>query len=252
MHTPKMIVVAAALAASLSTPCLAADIPAAVSAAVADSARPAADTARDANRKPAETLAFADIKAGSQVAELMPGGGYYTRLLSMLAGPDGHVYVLAPPPRPDGSNPAAAANAIAADAHYGNVTVQSLSYTDRALGLSQPMDVVWTSDNYHDIHNNLDSAGMQTFNARVFEALKPGGMYIVLDHAAAAGHGADDTRTMHRIDPETVKAEVTAAGFKLVGSSDALRNADDPHTVPIFDASIRGKTDQFILKFVKP
>jgi len=82
--------------------------------------------------------------------------------------------------------------------------------------------------------------------------LKPGGAYIVVDHAAAAGHGADDTKSMHRIDPETVKAEVTAAGFKLSGSSDALHNANDPHTAPIFDPSIRGKTDQFILKFVKP
>jgi predicted methyltransferase len=247
-----MIFAAAALAACLSAPCLAASIPAAVSAAVADSARPAADTARDANRKPAETLAFAHIKAGAQIAELMPGGGYYTRLLSTLAEPNGHVYVLAPPPRPNMPDPAAAANTIAADAHYGNVTVQPQSYTDRALGLSQPVDVVWTSDNYHDIHNNLDSAGMKDFNARVFEALKPGGMYIVVDHAAAAGRGAEDAHSLHRIDPETVKAEVTAAGFKLAGSSNALHNANDPHTTPIFDHSIRGRTDQFILKFVKP
>jgi len=247
-----MISAAAALAACLSTPCLAADVPAVVSTAVADSARPAADTARDANRKPAETLAFADIKAGARIAELMPGGGYYTRLLSALAGPGGHVYVLTPPPRPNGPDPAAAAQAIAADAHYANITVQPLSYTDRALGLAQPVDVVWTSINYHDIHNNLDSAGMQDFNKHVFEALKPGGMYIVVDHAAAAGRGAEDTHSLHRIDPETVKAEVTAAGFKLVGSSDVLHNANDPHTAPVFDPGIRGKTDQFILKFVKP
>jgi predicted methyltransferase len=231
---------------------LAADIPAAVSAAVANSARPAGDTERDAARKPAETLAFVDIKAGSQVAELIPGGGYFTRLLSAVAGSTGHVYVLVPPPYRKDVDPAEAANAIAADAHYGNVTVRSLSYSAATLDVPQPVDVVWTSNNYHDIHNALDAAGMAAFNKRVFDALKSGGMYIIIDHAAAAGHGANDTNTLHRIDEETVKAEVTAAGFKFAGSGDALRNANDPHTARVFDASIRGKTDQFILKFVKP
>ena len=246
---------AAALAACLSVSSLAAGIPAAVSAAVADSARPAADTARDAGRKPAETLAFIGIKPGAQIAELLPGGGYFTRLLSVLAGPKGHVYALTPPPRPNAPagapDPAAAVSAIAADAHYGNISVAPLAAGAPALGLSQPVDVIWTSDNYHDLHNqpNADLAG---FNKHVFEALKSGGLYIVIDHAAATGHGAGDTRTLHRIDVETVKAEVTAAGFKLAGSSDVLHNAQDPHTAPIFDASIRGNTDQFILKFVKP
>jgi predicted methyltransferase len=230
MPTRKMLF-AAALAASLSAPCLAAGAPQAVAAAVADSARPAADTARDANRKPAQTLAFADIKPGAQVAELMPGGGYYTRLLSVLVGSGGHVYSLAPPPNPKGKD---------------------YSAPTRALGLPQPVDVVWTSDNYHDMVNAVGEAGMQDFDQRVFEALKPGGMFIVLDHAAAAGHGANDTKTMHRIDPETVKAQVTAAGFKLAASSNALRNPDDPHSAPVFDASVRGRTDQFIFKFVKP
>jgi predicted methyltransferase len=130
--------------------------------------------------------------------------------------------------------------------------VLPLSYTERALGLPQPVNVVWTSNNYHDIRNSLDSAGMQAFNQRVFEALQPGGVYLILDHAAAAGRGAEDSRSLHRIDPETVKAEVTAAGFRFAGSSDALRNPDDPHTASVTDAGIRGKTDQFILKFVRP
>jgi predicted methyltransferase len=249
MRRLKLIFTAAALAAGLSVSCLAADVPAAVSAAVADSARPAADTVRDANRKPAETLAFADIKPGSEIAELMPGGGYFTRLLSVATGPSGHVYALAPPPRPNGPNPMPA---IAADAHYGNITLLPLSYTAHALGLPEPVDVVWTSDNYHDMHNDLDSAGMQDFDRHVLEALKPGGMFIVVDHAAAPGRGASDTHTLHRIDVETVKTEVTAAGFKLAGSSDVLHNPNDPHTARIFDPSIRGRTDQFILKFVKP
>jgi predicted methyltransferase len=254
MPAPKLLFTAAALAACLAAPCLAAEVPPAVAAAVADSARPAADAARDADRKPAQTLAFAfaGIAPGARVAELMPGGGYYTRLLSVLAGAGGRVYVLTTPPRPNGPDPAAAANAIAADAHYGNVTVQPLAFTHPTLGLTQPVDLAWTSDNYHDLHNMFSDAQMQDFNRRVFAALKSGGVYLVLDHAAAAGHGAGDAKTLHRIDPETVKAEVTAAGFKLAGESDALRNPDDAHAAPVFDASVRGKTDQFIFKFVKP
>jgi predicted methyltransferase len=239
------IVIVAALAACLSSPGLAADVPAAVAAAVADKARPASDAARDANRKPAEALAFAGIQPGSKIAELIPGGGYFTRLLSSIAGTGGQVYALTGPNR-------TAIDAIAADAHYGNVTVLPLSFTERALGLPQSVDVVWTSNNYHDVRNAQGGVGMKNFNQRVFEALKSGGIYIVIDHTAAAGRGDDDSRTLHRIDPETVKADVIAAGFTLAGSSDVLRNPDDPRTATVYDASIRGRTDQFILKFVKP
>ncbi|MDR2196047.1 MAG: hypothetical protein LBE50_05535, partial [Gallionellaceae bacterium] len=175
------IVFAAALAACLSMPALA-DI----SAAVADSARPAEDTARDAGRKPTDTLTFADIKPGMQIAELIPGGGYYTRLLSAAVGADGHVYALIPPPKPNLPDSAKAIGAIAADAHYGNITISTLSYAEPALGLSQQVDLVWTTNNYHDMHNALDEAGIVAFNKIVFDALKPGGAYIVIDHATAA------------------------------------------------------------------
>jgi len=243
--------VAAALGACLSASCLAAGIPAPVAAAVADSARPAADTARDAERKPAQTLAFVGIKPGAQIAELLPGGGYFTRMLSVLTGPSGHVYALSPPPRPGAPERVPAITVLAADPHYVNVTPMTLSTSAQALGLSGPVDVVWTSDNYHDLHN-LPNADVVGFNRHVFEALKPGGMYIVIDHAAAAGHGTGDTRTLHRIDPQAVKDEVTAAGFKLAGSSDVLHEPQDNHTLAVFDPGIRGHTDQFILKFVKP
>jgi predicted methyltransferase len=114
-----------------------------------------------------------------------------------------------------------------------------------------PVDMVWTSQNYHDPHN-FPGLDVGVFNKMVFDDLKPGGVYLILDHAAAAGSGLRDTKTLHRIDPETVKAEVLAAGFKLVGSSDLLRQPGDDHTLKVFDPSIRGKTDQFILKFQKP
>jgi predicted methyltransferase len=120
-----------------------------------------------------------------------------------------------------------------------------------SLSVSEPADIVFTAQNYHDVHNvpNID---MAAFNKSVFDALKPGGVFIVLDHAAAAGSGARDTATLHRIDPATVKSEVTAAGFEFVGESKVLANAQDDHTAKVFDPAIRGKTDQFIYKFRKP
>jgi predicted methyltransferase len=249
----KLPLAAAALAACLSAPCLAADEPPPVKIdpdlVASLSSRPAADMARDVDRKPFDTLAFANIPLGARIAERIPGGGYYTRLLRAATGPDGHIYALSSPPRADRPNPLAA---LLADVHFANVTALPLAVTERALGLPQPVDVVWTSQNYHDLRNNLDSAGMKDFNRRVFEALGRGGIYIVIDHASAPGRGASDSRTLHRIDPETVKAEVIAAGFKLAATSDVLRNPADPHTASSSDASIRGKTDQFIFKFVKP
>lgn len=225
-------------------------VPAAVSAAVADASRPDADKQRDADRKPAEVITFAGIKKGDHVAELLPGRGYFTRIFSKVVGDKGVVYALAPPPRPNapaGSpDPAAAVNAIAAD--YKNVKVATLG----ADKLSpEPVDVVWTSLNYHDVHNR-PNADLAAFNKGVFDALKPGGTYIVIDHAAEKGSGVRDTSTLHRIDAEAVKSEVTAAGFKLAGESDVLRNPQDPHTAGVRDATVQGKTDQFVLKFTKP
>jgi predicted methyltransferase len=225
----------------------------AIDAAVADSQRPEADRARDAARKPADCLAFAGLKVGDHVVELLPGGGYFTRIFSVAVGATGQVFAVAQPKSPsaaaDAPEPAARVQAIAADAHYGNVSVvvQRLSQPD----LPRPVDLVWTSQNYHDLHNvpDLDIAA---FNKAVFDALKPGGTYIVLDHAAQAGSGARDTKTLHRIDADAVKKEVLAAGFELVAQSDLLRNPADPHTSAVFDPSIRGKTDQFLIKFRRP
>jgi predicted methyltransferase len=228
-------------------------LPKYIVAAVADPARPATDTSRDADRKPAKTLAFAGVKPGDHVAELIPAGGYFTRLLSAVVGPAGKVYAVAPPgppePPPGEPAPAAAVQAIAADAHYSNVTV-SVQRVSR-LELPEQVDLIWTSQNYHDFHNvpNID---VLNIDKAVFRALKPGGIYLVLDHAAAAGSGFRDTATLHRIDPDAVKREVIAAGFALDAESDALHNKADPHTAKVFAPEIRGHTDQFILRFKKP
>jgi predicted methyltransferase len=228
----------------------AAGIPKAVTAAVDDAARPQADKDRDAVRKPAETVAFAGIKPGQKVVELMPAGGYYTRILSVLVGPKGHVYAVSPPKRPDSNRDmGAAVQALAADPHYSNVTAISSAFT--SISVPEPVDVVWTSDNYHDFHNG-PTADIAAFNKEMLSLLKPGGTYLIVDHAAAAGAGTSATQKLHRIDPAQVKEEVTAAGFKFDKQGDFLHNPDDPHTAPIFDPSIRGKTDQLVMKFTKP
>ena len=114
-----------------------------------------------------------------------------------------------------------------------------------------PVDMVWTSQNYHDLHN-FPGLDVTVFNQMVFEALKPGGIYLILDHAGAAGTGTAETSTLHRIDPKAVMREVLAAGFEFVAGSEVLRQSSDPHTAKVFDPSIRGRTDQFIFKFRKP
>jgi predicted methyltransferase len=225
-------------------------LPAYIAAAVSDSARPASDTERDANRKPGATLAFAGVKPGQQVLELAPGRGYYTRLLSAVVGPKGKVYAVSSPPRPNAPPGPLPVQAIAADPHFSNVTAIIQPVTE-PLVLPEKVDLVWTSQNYHDFHN-LTGIDLATINKRVFDALKPGGTYFVLDHSAQAGSGARDTNTLHRIDEDTVKQEVEAAGFKYVGESNILRNKADPRTAKVFDPSIQGHTDQFLLKFTKP
>ena len=230
--------------------------PANVSAAVSDSARPEADTKRDADRKPTDMLVFAQVKPGEKVVDLLPGSGYFTRLFSVAVGPKGKVYALAPAKSPtapaDAPDRAAAVKAIAADPHYSNVVVIAEPAKELLLvKIPEPVDLVWTSQNYHDVHNVKD-VDVAAFNKAVFNDLKPGGIFIVLDHAAEAGSGARDTSTLHRIDEATVKQEVEAAGFKLVGESKVLNNPGDPHTAKVFDPSVQGHTDQFILKFQRP
>jgi predicted methyltransferase len=249
-----LVVVCCAVVGLGALPLAAAEkMPAYITAAVADAGRPAEDKERDANRKPAETMLFAGVRPGYTVIELVPARGYFTRILSKVVGPKGHVYALSPPRRPtapaDSPDPAAATTAIAADPSYSNVVVQVAPLS--AVTASEPADLVFTAQNYHDVHNVPD-IDMAAFNKSVFDALKPGGVYIVLDHAAAPGSGTRDTSTLHRIDPQAVKSEVLAAGFVFAGESQVLANPQDDHSAKVFDPALRGKTDQFIFKFSKP
>jgi predicted methyltransferase len=224
-----------------------------IAAALADPARPSTDTVRDANRKPAETLAFAGVRRDDKIADYAAGAGYFTRLFSDVAGPRGHVYASVPSALFKYPNIVKGIAEIETYAvTHPNVTVTFASALDAAK-YPEKIDVFWISQNYHDLHDRfMGPVDMAAFNRTVYAALKPGGLYLVLDHVAANGSPADVTDTLHRIQPSTVRREVEAAGFTFEGESTLLANPSDPHTAGVFDASIQGRTDQFILKFRRP
>jgi len=225
----------------------------AIAAAIADPARPPSDTERDANRKPAQTLAFADVKAGDKVGDYGTGSGYFTRLFADIVGAAGHVYASVPSGLLKYPNIVKGIAEVQTFAFtHANVSVTYAAPLDAAR-YPEPLDLFWISQNYHDLKDSfMGPVDMAAFNRTVYAALKPGGVYIVLDHVAAKGSPADVTETLHRIEPGLVRREVEAAGFKLESESSLLANPADPHTADPFDASIRGRTDQFILKFRKP
>jgi predicted methyltransferase len=226
-------------------------IPPNIANAVAAQDRPDEDRQRDGNRKPAEVLTFVGIKSGEKVADLIPGAGYFSRILSGTVGPQGHVYAFVPAEFANFRKQPLPANGSMPYPQFKNVSVIAGPINDFAA--PEALDLVWISLNYHDLHDSfLAPADVAKVNKAVFAALKPGGRYVIIDHAAAAGSGLRDTDTLHRIDELSVKSEVEAAGFRLEGESDLLHNAGDPRSANVKDPTIRGKTDQFILKFRKP
>jgi len=231
----------------------AAELPAYVRNAVADPARPPEQVARDANRKPGEVIAFAGIKPGDRVADFMPASGYFTRLFSRVVGASGRVYAFTPTEelKNCSAEETAGVRALEHDLRYRNIV---FAYAPvEAFDPPMALDAVWTSLNYHDLHDKfLGPANVEAWNQEVYAALKPGGVFLVIDHAAEAGSGLRDTERLHRIDPESIKEEVEAAGFVFEGESDVLRNPADNHAAPSFSAVMRGHTDQVVLKFRKP
>ena len=223
---------------------------AAATPALAHPPRPAEDVARDAARHPAEMVAFAKIGKGTMVADFVPGSGYFTRVFSEAAEPGGVVTAIIPAIAEKlNAKDAKAVRDLAADAGYGNIVIAT-SPAELAPG---SQDVVWTAQNYHDFHNSpAGAAGVAPINKAIFAVLKPGGLYVIVDHAAAPGSGTTTTQTLHRIDPAVLKAEVVAAGFVFDGESKVLANPADDHSKMVFDPAIRGKTDQFVYRFRKP
>jgi len=226
-------------------------IPKPIAAAVADPARPAEDRDRDAARHPAELMAFAQVKPGQRVADYIPGGGYFTRVFSGIVGARGRVYAVFPEFLAKfQTKDVASIKALVAQPAYTNV--QFATTLDDTLNLPEPLDLVWTSLNYHDLQFGLSHDQIVGLDKAIYAALKPGGIFLVIDHVAAPGTGWTVAGTLHRIDPDAIKADMVAAGFKLEAESQALRNPDDPHTAIVFDPSIRGKTDQAVFRFRKP
>ena len=218
-------------------------------AALSDVRRPTADLARDADRHAADTLAFAEIAPGSRVGEILPGGGYFTRLLAVAVGETGRVYSVV---RPEATVSDWEKPALAVAEKYPNVRVIRAEFT--AMTFPEPLDVIFTAQNYHDFHITFYRFGdAAQIDRAAFAALKRGGVYVVLDHSAIAGTPVSAEReSLHRIDQASVRREVEAAGFVFDGESNVLRNPIDTRALGIFDPKIGGHTDQFMMRFRKP
>lgn len=216
--------------------------------AVADPARPAGYRAADPLRKPAETLEFSGVQPGMTIGEFYPAGGYFTRMLSDVVGPSGHIYAI----ENAGWNDSVRDDrSMLAEGKWKNVSLDVQPFG--TVKFPKPLDLAWVSQNYHDLkiakYGKVDTLA---FDRKVYAALKPGGIFFILDHQGPAGLTEAQIERMHRINRDVVVREVTSAGFKLAAEGKFLRRSSDDHSKSIFDPSIRGHTDQYALRFVKP
>ena len=201
-----------------------------------------------------ELIRFARIDAGATVIDVWPGSGDWTRRLSDIVGPEGRVHSFVPAEIAHfKSDPVGRMRALAKEPGRENVQVISADLVALPEG-SRPSDVVWLHLFYHDLHTALLQTRGATpagFNRAVYERLKPGGFYVIVDHVAAAGTGAGHAESLHRIEPAAVREEVETAGFVLDAASTVLANKHDPHSIKVFDPSIKGETDRFAYRFVR-
>jgi predicted methyltransferase len=238
----KLLAAASLLAGSQFV--LAQTIPDYVRSAVASDARTEEMTARDPARKPAEILALSGVKPGDKVVEFAGFGQYYTTMLSEILGDNGELHVYDLPYT--GARAGTASTAFTAE--HANTNYHLINYN--LIDLPQDVDVVFNVLYYHDLAlNNIDA---DVLNRKIFNALKPGGVFFIIDHNAAPGSGTRDTERLHRIDPEVIKREVLAAGFTLAEDSKLLAHPEDKHDAMVFTPGARGATDRAVLKFVKP
>jgi predicted methyltransferase len=217
-------------------------------AAATDESR--GDALNNPELKGPEVIKFIGLKKGQKVADLF--AGRFTTAFVQTVGPKGKVYAMMPTEiiKIHPELPALLADRARRPTY---ATVEFSQPAINEMALPPGLDAVFIRENYHDLHVRfMGPADVPAFNRKVFAALKPGGVFVVLDHVAPAGSGLVATERLHRIDPEIVKAEVTAAGFVLDGESKVLANPSDPHDKMVLDPAILGKTDQFLLRFRKP
>ena len=252
----RIFTMAIALAALSLAGCKKAEPPrqfsqAALDQALADPAR-SDQRANDERRKPGPLIALAGVKPGDKVLDLIPGTGYWSRIFSKIVGPGGKVYAVWPKAYArEAVGNVADLRKLSAGNDYGNIAV--IVEPTTALTAPEPLDVVWTSQNFHDYPDEFMGKGDPSQLARdAYKILKPGGTFMVIDHMAKPGRGLSDTDTLHRIDPAAVRKIVEGAGFKFAGESKVLNSPADPLDIPVFDKSVRGHTSQFAYKFVKP
>jgi predicted methyltransferase len=201
-----------------------------------------------------DLIRFARIDSGSTVIDVYPGDGEWTRLFSDVVGPEGRVYSFVPAEVAHFKNdPVGRMRELSKEA--GRENVRAVSAKVVALDeVTQLADVLWLHLFYHDLHTALiqtKGATAADFNRAVYEQLKPGGYYVIIDHATAAGAGTSDAQSLHRIDPASVREEVEAVGFVLDAESTTLMRKDDSHSTKVFDPSIKGETDRFAYRFMK-
>lgn len=205
-------------------------------------------TAADPAWKIPEVIAFIGVKPGDRVADII--GGRLTHALADAVGPTGKVYAVETAEVVK-IHPEVMTMMTGLSKAMPNVVV---SADPVSAPLPKGLDVVFIRQNYHDLYDKfMGPADVPAFDKAVYAALKPGGVFVILDHAATPGTDfTTQTEKLHRIDEARVKSDLAAAGFKLVAESDILRNPADDHTKFVFSPDVRNHTDQFLLKFRKP
>ena len=221
---------------------------------VAAPGRPAEMMALDAGRKPADVLAHSLIRPGARVMDVMAGQGYYTELLARHVGPKGRVFAIEPVNYMEDAKTVAAWDAL----KQRNANVELIVGAPGEAAMPDKLDAAFYHLTYHDLYWQSEKfkyprTDVDAYNARLFAALKPGGVVIIIDHYGVPGMDsraqADKT---HRIDADVVKADMARAGFRFAGSVPILEMASDDPTKLVFDPSLRGKTNRFYYRFVKP
>jgi predicted methyltransferase len=216
-------------------------------AIVAAPDRSDADRQTDQRRQPAKMLAFAGVKTGMKVLDMEANGGYSTELFARAVGPTGVVYAQDPQVIIERFVKDKFDNRAKSEA-MKNVVHVIREFEDPIPPEASNLDMITFFFAYHDVtYQPVDRAKM---NAKMFEALKPGGFLIIADHSAKPGEGTTVAKTLHRIEEATLKQEIEAAGFKLVAEGDFLRHPEDPRDDKVFKPAI--PVDEFVLKYQKP